>query len=136
MKKLPALAFLALLFTGCDSDHEEAYYQGQPTSYWVARLKDEDVNSRRKGAFALGELGPDEAELTVQPLIAALKDPDKSVRFYSVQALGKLGPKAMPAESALFALMRDSRNSVLLTKEALRVWKNLELSKPSALNGH
>jgi HEAT repeat protein len=135
MRKFVALACLGLLTAGCgDPFKEEAVYKGQPTSYWVERLKAKKAPIRREAAQALGELGPSEVDMTLDPLIEALKDKDTSVRFFALRSIGKLGPKARPATNKVAKLMMDKNTAV--AKEAMAVHRQLEMYRPSSLNNY
>ncbi len=137
MRKLLAATFLAVLVVGCKNNitHEEGNFEGLYTSQWIEQLHSEDVEVRRNAARAMGELGPEEADSTVPALIESLKDPDSGVRLSSIQALSKLGPvKARPASGALGRAINDKDKRV--AKAAIALYKEVEMAKPSALNGH
>ena len=91
------LVFLALC--GVSAGQEDV-------SALIRELKDEDVQTRRNAAKALGEIGPGAKEV-VPALIAALKDKDKEVRTSAAFALGQIGPAAKEAVPALEAAARD-----------------------------
>jgi HEAT repeat protein len=132
---LLAAAALALALSGCERMiREETTLDGLTTSQWIERLEDEeDVEARREAAQKLGELGADEADLTVAPLIKAVHDADPLVRLYAIEALGQIGPKARRAATAVGRAVNDKDKRVM--KAAIRVFRQLEMSKPSALNG-
>jgi HEAT repeat protein len=137
MRKHVATAYLALLLlSGCESAfREEAVWEGGSTSYWVEMTKDEDLEKRRNAVKVLGELGPTEADQTVPALIETLKDDDDAVRYYSLTSLGKIGPvKARPAQSAVGKAIQDRHKQI--RKEALKLYREIELAKPSPINGH
>ena len=135
MKKLLVAACLSFSLSGCaDVIREEAVVDGLTTSDWVAHAQSEDLESRRLAVQKLGELGPDEADRTVPALIAASRDPDKFVRLYAVRSVKALGPKARKATNAMARLVND--REIAIAREAMQVWKDLEMAKPSALNGH
>jgi HEAT repeat protein len=137
MRKLLAAAFLAVLFVGCNNGitHEEANYEGYTTTDWIDRLHSEEIEVRRDAAKAMGELGPEEASSTVPALIQSLKDEDTLVRLYSIRSLSKLGPvKSRSASAAVGRAINDKDKRV--AKEAIKLYKEIELAKPSAINGH
>ncbi|HEX5272119.1 MAG TPA: HEAT repeat domain-containing protein [Gemmataceae bacterium] len=133
MRKLTATACLALLLVGCGRMQEEASYEGLTTSQWIEELSNEDVNTRRKAAIVLGELGLTEAEQTVPALANACGDADTLVKIYALQSLERLAPKAKKAQNAVGRAMSDKHKVVL--KQAMRTFKAIEMAKPSALNG-
>jgi HEAT repeat protein len=59
---------------------------------------------RQNAAWALGRLGPDQADSSSKTLIKALSDPDALVRRESASALGNLGAAAHPSATALVEL--------------------------------
>ncbi len=133
MRKL-VLACLILLPLGCQGYHEEASLNGLTTSDWVQVLQeDEDVEKRRTAAIVLGDFGTPEADLTVKPLATAVeKDADIGVRLNALKAIAKLGPKGRKAQGAVARALNDPHKVV--QKEAMKTFKVLEMSKPSALN--
>jgi HEAT repeat protein len=137
MRKLICTAGLALLLLGCENAIQgEAEYEGVPTSGWVALATDrtQDVERRRKAVKALGELGLTETDETVPALAEALTDPDEGVRYYSLLSLEKLAPKAAKAQPAVGRAMNDKNRAI--AKQAIRVYRVIEMARPSALNGH
>ncbi len=135
MRTLLAAAAAFLFVAGCgDLGREEATLDGFTTSDWIEKAQSEDAEARREAVQKLGELGPDESDKTVPALMQALKDGDVEVRFYAVNSLGQLGPKAKRASSALGRAINDKDKRV--SKAAMKVWKDIEMAKPSALNGH
>lgn len=135
MRRFVYLTGLAILCTGCgDSYREDAVYEGVPTSAWITRLKDENPVIRREAAHALGQLGPDEAEQTLSALVEALKDPDPLVRCHALLAIEQLGTKGRKALGAVSRAILDKDQRVAST--AIKVYRTLELRRPSALNSY
>lgn len=134
MRKLVATACLALLLLGCENPlREEAMIEGVSTSGWVEMAKDDDVEVRRKAVEVLGELGPTETDQTVPALAEAVADSDAHVRLLALRSIGRLGGKARAAQPAVGKAITDKNK--IVAKEAMKVYRQLELSKPIALNG-
>jgi HEAT repeat protein len=134
MRKLAATACLTLLLLGCENNlTEEAMIEGLYTSDWVEQAKDDDVEKRRKAVEVLGQLGPTETDKTVPALIDALSDEDVQVRLLALRSISQLGGKARKAQPAVGRAINDKDKRVV--KEAITVYRQLELAKPSALNG-
>src|ERR1043166_5842918 len=65
---------------------DEASYKGKPTSYWIQRLRHQEVAARKEAAQALSALGP-EAGAAVPALLHALEDEDTGVRQAALECL-------------------------------------------------
>src|SRR5438105_5386871 len=50
---------------------DDAIYQAQPTSFWLAQLRDRDAAYRQKALTALGEIGSRDAQVH-RAIVAAL----------------------------------------------------------------
>jgi HEAT repeat protein len=84
-------------------------------------LKDADPGVRRNAAWALGRLGPDQAEASAADLVEALADGDPLVRRDVVTALGNLGDPSGGAAAAapeLARVVKESTN-VLVRRNAV-----------------
>ncbi len=67
---------------------------------WANALRDSDPRVRRKAAFTLGNIGPNDPAV-LPALTGALKDLDAGVRREAVLALTKYGPGAQEAVATL-----------------------------------
>lgn len=80
----------------------------------IVRLVDQNENTRRESATALGKIGNTRA---VEPLIARLRDGNKSVRWAAVQALGNI--RDTRAIEPLIAQLEDENESCWVAAQAL-----------------
>ncbi len=102
------LAVVSMGATARAADEADTY-AGRTAASWVAQLKAEDQSERRRAAYALGRIAPNDISV-VQALVAALDDPYQPARRYVVHSLGRIGP---PAESAIGAIVHaigDDKN--------------------------
>jgi HEAT repeat protein len=99
----------------------EPVYQGQPASYWVGQLKDDDRYVRMHAAAALGQIGPHARE-AVPALLESLQDNDDSIRQWAAQALEGIGKEAEEAVPALRRALNDV-NAFVRIKAAAVLWK-------------
>lgn len=111
-----AILLLAVVLSGCGKS-EPTLAGGKPVTYWVAALKDPDVNVRKKAAFKLGNVGTTDAAV-LPALIEALKDTNAVVRREAILALAKCGPGATEAQSALSEVQRHDRDAQVRTYAA------------------
>jgi len=123
---------LVLFFLAGCSFREEAVREGHTTSEWIATLEEStDQEMRLKAITILGDMGPDEAAMTLRPLSAAIKDPDPVIRFYTLEALGKLGNKARGSMDAVASAMSDKDRRV--ARKATKVHHQLVLESVKSL---
>jgi HEAT repeat protein len=74
---------------------DEPLYDGRPTTFWVAALKDDEPKERRQAALMLGEVGAGKESptaetkrpLVIAALVAALGDSDGFVRKCAATSL-------------------------------------------------
>lgn len=93
-------------------------YDGQPVAHWQAALKDTDAKVRRRGAYALGQIGPAAAP-AVADLGTALADRQLEVAWYAADALGRIGPEASPAGKALMGVIEEQPGDTVLRRNAV-----------------
>ena len=103
-----AILLLAVVLSGCGKS-EPTLAGGKPVTYWVAALKDPDVNMRKKAAFKLGNVGTADP-VALPALLGGLDDRDPVVRREVVLALVKLGPAAAEAVPRLVKLRESDRD--------------------------
>jgi HEAT repeat protein len=83
----------------------------------IEELTDEDEETRKDAAAALGEIGPP-AKGAVSALVTALKkDVDEEVRRNAATALGDIGPAAKDAVPALTEALKDEDEDVRSSAE-------------------
>jgi HEAT repeat protein len=74
-------------------------------------LKDPEAQVRQNIAWALGQMGADQAEANAAILCRTLTDSDPLVRRDAAAALGELGPGAHLAASSLLARFKEDTNA-------------------------
>ena len=79
---------------------EEAVYQGQPLSHWLAQLKDRDAIYRVRAVTALGEMGLQD-DIIYEAILKSLGDENSAVRVMAW---------ALPSSAARMALRRSGRS--------------------------
>jgi HEAT repeat protein len=94
------------------SQEKEAVYEGKPTSYWVAQLRDTSWRRRSEAVNVLAVLGPSNGEV-IPALLVELKHKDpfdkQQIARTSVAAtLGIIGAKSPEVASALVERLRDT----------------------------
>ncbi len=77
----------------------------------AAYLQADQLEIRRRAAFALSRLGSDTAA-AVPALSEALRDEAEIVRFWAAKALGNIGPEARQATGPLLSVLGDADPNV------------------------
>jgi HEAT repeat protein len=108
---------------------------------WAGQLKSPEAKARRRAAEELGKTGSREA---VAPLLQAVQDPDTEVRRNVVRSLGQLRDQSAitmllkaiedsssevrrDAIDALVSLYVDPQSEFILTRQAKKVYKTINL---------
>jgi hypothetical protein len=128
--------------------HGEAYYLGQPTSYWrdvLRRLNDPQSTAELKVYRAVEAVSPPAANLLAPSLAAQrkrsnqlagnlahpeavgvlrdlLRDTEGDGPLWACLYLSQIGPHARPATPALLALMRNGPTIRVQQQAALALW--------------
>lgn len=85
-------------------------FGGQPVAHWVQQLTSEDKETRRRAAYAIGQIGRAAAKEAGPKLVALLDDQEPEVVWYAADALGRMGEAARGAVKPLGAVLVDPSN--------------------------
>src|SRR5579862_7100589 len=99
MRRLSAVAVLAVLLAGCGETH----YKGEPQSHWQWQLREGDESARSEASIALGKMGKE----AVPGLREALRHADPHVRAAAADALAKMGTDTEDALPELTERLTD-----------------------------
>lgn len=112
-------------------------YRGKDSVAWQTILeRDSDDESRRRAAYALGQIGPP-AEAAVPALAAALESRSLELRHSAADALGRIGPAAKDAVPKLLAGLASPVNDIYFYRYAAkalgRIGPDAKSAEPSLL---
>ena len=115
--RLIALLACSIVIFGCESDPG---YHGQPSSYWMSKLRDPSPAARIEGTAALGEileLNPHMSRV-VDALVETLSDSDDAVRTAAGRALATTGVDGARAIPRMVSALRDSAHAAMRSDAA------------------
>jgi hypothetical protein len=92
-------------------------YQGQPTTYWIAQLQDQDPCFRQQAVRALEQIGARDVKV-VSALAGMLTDSSTAVRIGAAFALRRFGPEAVEAVPSLIHALQDRDGFVRINSAA------------------
>jgi hypothetical protein len=88
------------------------FYDGHGTRYWLRTLGSPDGEARGEAIFALGVIGPDQAEVVPGLARILVEDPDAEARHQAALAMLKMGPAARAAVPELARALADEEPAV------------------------
>ena len=106
-------------------------YQHLDVDQWIEKLDDEDKESRRRAAYALGQIGPPAVQ-AVPALIKVADDKQLEVGWYALDALGRIGPAARDAVPGIVEIVEKSADYATLRLSGIRALGRIGVSEGGA----
>src|SRR6516225_5458407 len=95
------LAFPDIIVKALGHYRHEAFFAGQPTSYWIRGLKKESFLLRQPPAGDIGQILKEGGAAAVPVLSDLVDSSDPNLRTEGLAALSLMGPDARAAEPVL-----------------------------------
>ncbi len=105
------LAFPGVLSMALGLFRHEAFFAGQPTSYWVRGFKKEPFLGQDPPVGDIGRTLKDGGAAAVPVLCELVESSDPNLRLDGLQALSLMGPDAKAAEPVLVKAIQNEKDS-------------------------
>jgi HEAT repeat protein len=105
-----ALAFPSTISKALGHFRHEAFFAGQPTSYWIRGLKKESFLFRKPPAGDIGNMLKEGGAAAVSVLSELVDSSDPNLRMEGLAALSLIGPDAGGAEPVLVKAVKTEKH--------------------------
>jgi HEAT repeat protein len=104
------LAFPSIIVKALGRFRHEAFFDGQPTSYWIRGLKKETFLGRGPPAGDIGKILKEGGAAAVPVLSELVDSSDPNLRSEGLAALSLMGPAARAAEPVLIKAIKTEQH--------------------------